>query len=114
MFGNKTYPIDKIRSIDRGLIRTSGRLSLPFFILGFLLGIFGFLDTFTSFREELWLLAGLMLIGGLGSVFLGGKPQYFIRLTGCEGEPWTYTSYNRVETEAILKALKTAISQRDP
>lgn len=112
VFGSKTYAISDITSIEKGLIRTSGSLSLLLFITGFMFGLFGFLDSFSSFHREMWLLAVLLLIGGFGSVFLGGKPQYFIRFSSSAGEIRTYTSYDQAEIEAIVKALREAIARK--
>ena len=60
----------------------------------------------------MWLLAALRLIADFGSVFLAGKPQYIVRFASSTGKVNAYTSYDRAEVEAIVKALDEAIALR--
>lgn len=111
IFGDKTYAMSNITSVEKGSIAPSGGFSFFFTLFGVIIGLLAFLAT-PSMRGPIWLLAGLMLIGGIGTMLMGSKTEYYVQFASSAGEIKAHTSDDEAEIKQIVEAINQAIIQK--
>lgn len=111
VFGNKTYAISNITSVEKGSIPPSNGLALILIIVGVMFSFLAFIAN-ASVRLGMLLLGVVMALGGFGSMFLGSKTEYYVQFASSAGEVRAYSSDNQNEIESIVKAINNAIVQK--
>lgn len=109
VFGNKTYSMSNITSVEKSKAPDSNGC----LVLGLILG--GILAVMFSFADGIsW---GILILGvlaaGLG-VFVSRttKPEYVVQFGSASGEVKAYKSTNQDEIKQIVEAINQAIIQK--
>jgi len=109
VFGEKTYAMSNITSVEQGTKQPSGCFSFSFLIGGVFLIIFAF----RSIEENWGMLALGIIVGIVGIVTLRyQKPEYVVQFGSASGEIKAYTSLNQDEIKQIVQAINEAIIQK--
>lgn len=109
VFGDKTYSMSNITSVEKSKAPDSSGC----FVLGLILG--GILAVMFSFADGIsWgaLLLGVAAVGFGVFVARATKPEYVVQFGSASGEVKAYKSANQDEIKQIVEAINQAIIQK--
>lgn len=108
MFGDKTYSMSNITSVEKGMKPASTGTAAVFIIGGILLVIYGF----SSGLNWVMIILGLILAVAGGYAVSTAKPEYTVQFGSSSGEIKAYNSTDQNEIKGIVEAINQAIIQK--
>ncbi len=109
VFGNKTYSVSNITSVETQKINPSGCLPFGFAVTSIILLMLGLTDIKENYQ---FIFYALLSFGLFIVMYRGSKPSWAVSLTTASGEVKAYESAKEDEIKKIVEALNNAIVQK--
>lgn len=108
IFGDKTYAMSNITSVEKGSIAPDNSLSIILLILGLTIFFLAFI-AMSSIRLGMWLLGAVMVFGAIGKWLLGSQAEHYVQFASSAGEIKAHTSDDETEIKQIVAAINQAM-----
>lgn len=109
VFGEKTYSVANITSVEAKTIQPSTGLAFTIFVIGLLLFFAGVADLKENLGLIIWALGCFVIFFFMNR---SAKPTYSVSLTTASGEVKAYESPDQQIIKTIVQSLNTAIIQK--